>query len=92
MQGGIPTPGTSSATRVGAMRAHRHSSGKLSTAALIGAVLAGLLVLLCAIWALVRWLAVEPRWTRSLGYSLEEASFRASATWAELLDWARIGR
>jgi type IV secretion system protein TrbL len=91
-QSGIPTPGTSSVTRLGLARAHHRSGGKLSTTALIGAVLAGLLVLLCAIWAIVRWLAIEPRWTRSLSYSLEEASFRTSATWAELLDWARIGR
>jgi hypothetical protein len=55
-------------------------------------MLAGLLVLLCAIWAIVRWLAIEPRWTRSLTHSLEEAGFRTSATWAELLDWARLGR
>jgi hypothetical protein len=55
-------------------------------------VLAGLLLLLCAIWAAVRWLAIEPRWARTLRYSLEEAGFRASATCSELLDWARLGR
>jgi hypothetical protein len=58
----------------------------------VGAALAALLLALCAAWALMRWLAIEPRWTRSLAYSLEEASFRASATWAEFLDWSRIGR
>lgn len=73
-------------------RGRARSGGKLSRGALIGAALAGLLVLLCAVWAAIRWLAVEPRWARSLGYSLEEAGFRASATWAELLDWARLGR
>jgi hypothetical protein len=71
---------------------HRRSSTKLSRGAIVAAVLAGLLVLLVAVWALVRWLAIEPAWARSLSYSLEEAGFRASATWAELLDWARLGR
>jgi hypothetical protein len=66
--------------------------GRISTAAIVGAALAALLVALCAIWATVRWLAIEPRWTRSMAYSLEEASFRASATWAEFADWARLGR
>jgi hypothetical protein len=73
-------------------RRHVPHSRKISTAALLGAALAALLVLLSAIWAATRWLAVEPRWTSSLAYSLEEASYRASATWAEFLDWARIGR
>lgn len=91
-QGGIPTPGSGSPTRLGLARAHHRSAGKLSTTALIAAALAGLLMLLCAVWAAFRWLAIEPRWTRSLTYSLEEASFRTSATWAELLDWARLGR
>jgi hypothetical protein len=64
----------------------------LSTAALTLAIVAALIVLASAIWALVRWLAPEPRWTRSLMYSVDEAGFRASSTWAEFTDWVRLGR
>jgi hypothetical protein len=46
----------------------------------------------CAAWALARVAAYEPRWTLSLRHSLAEAGHRASATWAELGDWIRLGR
>jgi hypothetical protein len=64
---------------------------RLSTGALALAIFGALLVLGCIVWALGRWLALEPRWTVSLTHSLREASYRASATWAEFSDWARIG-
>jgi hypothetical protein len=64
----------------------------LSTGALALAVLGALLALGCIVWAAGRWLALEPRWTVSLMHSLREATYRASATWAEFADWARIGR
>jgi hypothetical protein len=44
------------------------------------------------VWVVGRWLALEPRWTVSAMHSLREATFHASATWAEFSDWARIGR
>lgn len=88
---GVGTPATGTTSRVGTARARRSPSSKLSTGALVGAALAGLLILLCAIWGIVRWMAIEPRWTRSLSYALEEAGSRAAATWAELLDWVRLG-
>ena len=72
-------------------RAHAGPS-RLSTAALIVAIVAGLVALGSAIWVLVRWLAPEPRWARSLMYSIDEASFRASSTWSEFTDWVRLGR
>lgn len=72
-------------------RAHAGPSHS-STAALIVAIVAGLVALGSAIWVLVRWLAPEPRWARSLMYSIDEASFRASSTWSEFVDWARLGR
>lgn len=65
---------------------------RLSTGTLILAVLGALLALGAIVWALTRWLALEPRWTVSLMYSLREASDRTSATWAEFADWVRIGR
>ncbi len=67
-------------------------SGGLSTPAAIAAVIAALLALGCAIWAIARVQAYEPRWTLSLRHTFAEASFRASATWAEFGDWARLGR
>ena len=72
-------------------RAHAGPS-HLSTAALIVALVAGLVALGSAIWVLVRWLAPEPLWARSLMYSIDEASFRASSTWSEFTDWVHLGR
>jgi hypothetical protein len=73
--------------------AHKAASKRtrLSTGALALAVLGALLALGCVVWTLARWLALEPRWTVSLMHSLREACYRASATWAELADWVRIG-
>jgi len=68
------------------------SSNKLSTPAILAAVVAALLALGCAIWAIARLQAFEPHWTLSLRHTLAEAGFRASATWAEFSDWARLGR
>ena len=65
---------------------------RLSTADIALAALGALLILVCIAWAMARWLALEPRWTVSTMYSLREASYRASATWAEFSDWARLGR
>jgi hypothetical protein len=72
-------------------RKAKPSRTHLSTAALALAVLGALLALGCLVWALGRWLALEPRWTVSFVHSLREASYRASATWAEFSDWARLG-
>lgn len=69
----------------------RHSGGT-SKGAIALAAAAGLLALLCIIWAISRTLALQPRWTLSMRHSMEEAGYRASATWAELADWVRLGR
>ncbi len=85
------TTTTTRSTAVGVV--HKPSHGThLSTWALALAVLGALLVLGCIVWAVGRWLAVEPRWAVSLMHSLREASYRGSATWAEFSDWARLGR
>jgi hypothetical protein len=55
------------------------------------AILGALLILACVAWAAARSLALEPRWATALMYSLRETTYRASATWAEFADWARIG-
>jgi hypothetical protein len=51
-----------------------------------------LLVLGCAAWALARLAGFQARWTLSLRHASDEAAYRASATWSELIDWARLGR
>jgi hypothetical protein len=53
---------------------------------------AALLALGAAAWALARYFAYEPSWSLVARHALAEASFRTSATWAEVKDWARIGR
>jgi hypothetical protein len=72
--------------------AHAHAASKHSSmlAILIG-VLGGLLVLACGAWAFARRRGLEPRWWLSLRHSVDEAGHRASGTWAEFADWARIG-
>jgi hypothetical protein len=72
--------------------AHAAGSSTISTPALIAAMVAAVLALGCALWALARLQAFEPRWTLSLRHTLAEAGFRASATWSEFADWARLGR
>jgi hypothetical protein len=84
------TPTTGSTTVIVAHK-QKPSAKSLSAGALALAILGALLVLGCIVWALGRWLALEPRWAISLTHSLREASYRASETWAEFSDWARLG-
>ncbi len=86
-----PTTTTRSGTVVVVGRKPSSKSTHLSAAALALAILGALLALGAIVWALARWLALEPRWTVSLMYSLREASSRASVTWAEFADWVRLG-
>jgi hypothetical protein len=69
-----------------------HASSRLSSTAILAAVLAALVALACLAWGVARILDFEPRWTLSLRHALAEAGFRASATWAEFGDWLRLGR
>jgi len=69
-----------------------HHARRLTTAAIVLAVAAALLALGAIAWGIARLLAYEPRWTLSLRHAMAEAGFRASATWAELGDWMRLGR
>jgi hypothetical protein len=67
-------------------------SGHVSTLAIVIGALGALLLLACAGWALARRRAFEPHWWLSMRHSLAEAGHRASGTWAEFTDWARLGR
>lgn len=69
-----------------------HHATHVSTLAIVLAAIAAVVLFACAIWGLARMLAFEPRWTLSLRHAVAEAGFRASATWAELGDWMRLGR
>jgi hypothetical protein len=90
------TPGTTTTTGgskavVGVAHKASPSHTRLSTGALALAVLGCLLILGCLTWVVGHWLALEPRWTTSFMHALREATYRASATWAEFSDWARLG-
>jgi hypothetical protein len=71
---------------------HAASSGRLSHAAIAAVAIAAVVVVCCLVWGIVRMTAFEPRWMQSLRHAVSEAAFRASATWSELSDWARLGR
>lgn len=88
--GALGTPKASGSATPGSS-ARSSGSGKLSTGAILAAVIGGLLALACLVWAAFRWTAVEPRWTLPLRHSMAEAGFRASAVWAEFTDWIRLG-
>jgi len=56
------------------------------------AVLAGLLALMALASALLRFLAIEPRWLLSARHATAEASWRAGGSWADFRDWLRTRR
>jgi len=74
------------------LAAARPAERGLSTGAIVIASLAALLALACACWAFARRRALEPHWSHALRHAVAEAGFHASATLAEFLDWARLGR
>jgi hypothetical protein len=74
-----------------ARRRGAHGSSRLSGAALVLAIVGGLLALAAVMWAGLRFAVVEPHWLLSMRHSLAEAGFRAAAVWSELADWARLG-
>ncbi len=38
------------------------------------------------------WWAWEPRWLPRARHACQELGLRSSATWAEFVDWVRLGR
>ncbi len=78
--------------RVSPVAAHAHQATHASSSTIAVAAVGALIVLACLAWALFRVLALEPRWTLSARHAIAEAGFRVAATWAELSDWARLGR
>jgi len=84
-------PGTPATLGIVRAKPHRTHKG-LSGLALVLAIVGALLLLAALIWAAARWMGLQPRWATATTYSLREASYHASATWAEFSDWARLGR
>jgi len=56
------------------------------------AVIAVLMMLAALLYALARWWAWEPDWLVRARHAGSEASWRASGSWAEFMDWLRLGR
>jgi cobalamin biosynthesis Mg chelatase CobN len=88
---GTATPAQSTLT-VHAVKRTPAKHSESSTPAIAAAGVAAVLLLACIGWALARRRAFEPHWLLSLRHAMAEAGFRASATWAEFADWARLGR
>jgi hypothetical protein len=88
--GAATTPAQSTLT-VHAVKRTPAKHSESSTVAIAAAAVAAVLLLACIGWALARRRAFEPHWLLSLRHAMAEAGFRASATWAEFTDWARLG-
>jgi hypothetical protein len=88
-----PTTAPAQTPAAGTAKAGKASRGDrpLSTGAIVIAALAALLLLGILGWALARRRAFEPHWLLALRHAMAEAGFRASATWSEFADWARLG-
>jgi hypothetical protein len=88
-----PTTAPAQTPAAGTAKAGKTSKGDrpLSTGAIVIAALAALLLLTILGWALARRRAFEPHWLLALRHAMAEAGFRASATWSEFADWARLG-
>jgi len=56
------------------------------------AVIGALMALAALLYGLARWWAWEPRWLVRWRHAGAEAGWRASGSWAEFMDWVRLGR
>jgi hypothetical protein len=56
------------------------------------AVIGALMALAALLYGLARWWAWEPRWLVHARHAGAEAGWRASGSWAEFMDWVRMGR
>jgi hypothetical protein len=90
----LPTLGLGNGSAFGRRLARpRRHAAKHGISGWESALIAGaaVLVLVLAGWAAVRRRAHDPHWWLALRHSFAEAGFRASETWAEFTDWARLG-
>lgn len=54
--------------------------------------LGALLLLVLAIWGLVRLRGWDPAWATRTRHAWGEAGYRTTTTWSEFTDWLRLGR
>jgi hypothetical protein len=92
-----PTPSPSPAPSVSDQAILAASKTKSSDAGvpapLVALAAIGALMLLVAFsYGLARWWAWEPRWLVRMRHAGAEAGWRASGSWAEFMDWVRLGR
>jgi hypothetical protein len=69
-----------------------HTSGDHTAAVLLLVAVGGLLALAALIWAAVTWSAEEPEWLLRARHATGEAGWRIGNTWAEFVDFLRLGR
>jgi hypothetical protein len=90
-----PTPNPAPAVADNAVLAasRRHNSDAGVPAPLVAlAVIGALMALAALLYGLARWWAWEPRWLVRARHAGAEAGWRASGSWAEFMDWVRLGR
>jgi hypothetical protein len=88
-----PTPAPSVADNAILAASKRHSSDAGAPAPLVAlAVIGGLMALAALLYGLARWWAWEPHWLLRARHAGAEAGWRASGSWAEFMDWLRLGR
>ena len=56
------------------------------------AIIGAMMALAALLYGLARWWAWEPHWLVRARHAGTEASWRASGSWAEFMDWVRLGR
>jgi hypothetical protein len=86
-----PAPAVADKAILAASRSRESDAGvpaPLVALAVIGALMA----LAALLYALARWWAWEPRWLVRARHAGAEAGWRASGSWAEFMDWVRLGR
>jgi cobalamin biosynthesis Mg chelatase CobN len=90
-----PSPGAATATGDKAILAaskQRSSDAGVPAPLVALAVIGGLMLLAALAYWLARWWAWEPRWLVRGRHAGAEAGWRASISWAEFMDWVRLGR
>jgi hypothetical protein len=69
-----------------------HSPGNHTAAVVLLVAIGALLAIGAIVWATVSHSAQEPEWLLHARHATGEAGWRMSNTWAEFLDFLRIGR
>ena len=67
-------------------------SGNDRAAVLLLVMVAALVLVGLALWAVARWQAWDPPWIARWRHATGEAGWRAGNAWAEFTDWLRLGR